>query len=138
MRKVKVGILVTLALFLSASVADAGVKGCNNTLVTQGVCGDNTQDVIYLRIAGTSRAEVVTALAKKAGWSANVDCTQALVTAGACSAGQIGQQVPNPETKPQAASRYLRELVREAVRGDKLNDIVTAGAASLQPVEVTD
>ncbi len=73
--------LIAVALFVSVSVASAGVKNCNNTLVMQGVCGDTTQDVIYLRIAGTSRAEVVTALAKKAGWSANVDCTQALVTA---------------------------------------------------------
>lgn len=136
MRKDTIGLAV--ALFLAASAASAGVKNCNNTLVTQGICGDNTQDVIYLRLAGASRAEVVTALAKKVGWSANTECTQALVTAGACSAGQIGQQVHNPETKAQAASRYLRELVREVVRGDKLNDIVTTGAASIPPAEVTD
>ena len=137
MRKL-ISSLFAVALFLAASVADAGVKGCNNTLVSQGVCGDNTQDVIYLRLAGTSRAEVITALAKKRGWTANVTCTQALVTAGSCTAEQIGQSIPNPETKPQAASRYLRELVREAVRADKLNDIVTTGAASIHPAEVTD
>lgn len=127
-----------VALFLAASVADAGVKGCNNTLVAQGVCGDNTQDVIYLRLAGTSRAEVVTALAKKGGWSANIVCNQARIDAGVCSAGQLGQTIANPETKAQAASRYLREVVKTAVRDEKVADITVAGAAALPPVEVTD
>ena len=51
MRKDTIGICLAVALFLSASVASAGVKNCNNTLVTQGVCGDATQDIIYLRLA---------------------------------------------------------------------------------------
>lgn len=137
MRKINIGILA-LALFLSASVASAGVKNCNATLVNQNVCGDATQDVIYLRLAGTSRAEVLAALAKRVGWTANVTCNQARVDAGACSAGQLGQTIANPESKAQAASRYLRETVRQAVRDEKVADAAAAEAASLPPVEVTD
>lgn len=129
--------IAVLALFIPGA-ASAGVKNCNNTLVTQGICGDNTQDVIYLRIAGESRAEVVTKLAKRGGWAANVICTQAMVDAATCTIGQLNTSVANPESKAQAASRYLREVVKQAVRDEKVADIAAAGAATLPPVEVTD
>lgn len=129
--------IAVLALFIPGA-ASAGVKNCNNTLVTQGICGDNTQDVIYLRLAGGSRQDVVNALAKRVGWTANVTCTQALVDAGSCLVGQLNTSVPNPETKAKAASRYLREVVKTAVKDEKVQDIRDAGAAALPPVDVTD
>lgn len=142
MRKINIGIMDTigicLALLLCASSAEAGIKGCNAALVTQTVCGDTTQDLLYLRLAGTARQEVLTALAKRVGWTANITCTQARVGAGACTIGQLGQTIANPESKAQAASRYLRETVRQAVRDEKVADAAAAGAASLPPVEVTD
>lgn len=139
MRKL-ISSLAAVALFLFASVASAGIKNCNATLVTQSICGDTTQDVLYLRLAGESRQDVVNALAKRAGWTANVTCTQAMVTAATCTAGQLNTSIPNPETKAKAkaASRYLREVVKTAVRDEKVDEIRTAGAAALPPVDVTD
>ena len=94
--------------------------------------------MLYLRLAGGSRQDVVNALAKRVGWTANVTCTQALVDAGSCLVGQLNTSVPNPETKAKAASRYLREVVKTAVKDEKVQDIRDAGAAALPPVDVTD
>lgn len=139
MRKINTGnVLVALALFLSVASAEAGIKGCNAALVTQNVCDNTTQDHLYVNIAGTARQDVLTAFAKRVGWTANIVCSQIRVDAGTCTVGQLGQSIPNPETKAKAASRYLRELTKQAVRDEKIADAAAAEAAAQTPVEVTD
>ena len=138
MRKDTIGLIACLALLLSVASAEAGIKSCNATLVSQNVCDNTTQDHLYINIAGESRQDVVTALAKRVGWTANIACSQIRVDAGTCTVGQLGQSIPNPETKAKAASRYLRELTKQAVRDEKIVAAAAAEAAAQTPVEVTD
>lgn len=138
MRKDTIGLIACLALLLSVASAEAGIKSCNATLVSQNVCDNTTQDHLYINIAGESRQDVVTAFAKRVGWTANITCSQIAVDAGKCLIGQLGTTIPNPESKAKAASRYLRELTKQAVRDEKIADAAAAQAASQAPVEVTD
>lgn len=138
MRKDTISLIACLALFLSVASAEAGIKGCNAALVTQNVCDNTAQDHLYINIAGTARQDVLTAFAKRVGWTANIVCSQIRVDAGTCTIGQLGTTITNPEPKAKAASRYLRELTKQAVRDEKIQDIRDTGAASLPPVEVTD
>ncbi|MHC4066520.1 MAG: hypothetical protein ACYSUI_18750 [Planctomycetota bacterium] len=59
------------------------------------------------------------ALAERWGYADEVPCTQELVDAGACTAGQIGELVPNPESKRDFADRKLRQTIRNFVQNQE-------------------
>ena len=108
-------VCLILAVVLAAPAA-AGLRQCNSVMVNQTLCADLTQDLLYVRLAGDARADVAAALAESIGWTAQVTCTPVMVAAAKCLEAQLGQQIANPETRPQAASRALRLFVQGTVR----------------------
>jgi hypothetical protein len=67
-----------------------------------------------------SSADLVTVY----GWTAivNVECTQALVNAGTCTAEQLGTiiSITNPETKAQFIDRVLRRGFMDFLRDTRM------------------
>lgn len=111
-------IVLILLLALLAAPAFAGIKSCNTVMVNQNLCGNLTEDLIYVRLPGASRAIVAAALAKSVGWKANIPCTEPMIALGQCTLQQLGQNVPNPETRPQAASRAISKFIAGIVVSD--------------------
>lgn len=60
------------------------------------------------------------ALAARAGWTATVLCTQALVDAGDCTLPQLGTQVTNPETYNAAVKRSFREVLTNITQNNEM------------------
>lgn len=100
-------------LLLVASPALADRINCTNALVTNGVCDTNAQIHWGLSVSTAADAKLQSALAKKAGWTAQVVCTQAMVDLAQCTAGQLGTQVPNPVNERAAARAEFRRMLRE-------------------------
>lgn len=111
-------LILVLLLALLAAPALAGIKSCNTVMVNQTLCGDLTEDLLYVRLPGDSRAVVTAALAKSVGWKANIPCTEPMIALGQCALEQLGQNVPNPETRPQAASRAVSKFIASVVVSD--------------------
>jgi hypothetical protein len=91
---------------------------CDAQLVTLGLC--ETADIgnagtIFGYFAETAQA-VRLRDALGARWQATLQCTQEMVDAGDCDIGDLGEDVPNPESKRSFADRRLRWLIRNAVR----------------------
>lgn len=105
--------LVVALLTLSAIPASADRTGCNAALVTDGVCRNNSDVLWSLSVSSAADAKLQTALARKAGWAAQVTCTQAMVDLAQCLVGQLGQQVANPQSERAAAKQEFKRLLRD-------------------------
>lgn len=105
--------LVAVSVAVLSLPAYAERINCTNALVTNGVCDTNVQIHWGLSMSVAADAKLQTALARKAGWTAQVTCTQAMVDLAQCTAQQLGQQVANPESERQAAKREFKRLLRE-------------------------
>lgn len=80
-------------------------------------------------------ADVRDDICRGAGWMAQVTCTQAMVSASQCAAGQLGTQVPNPESCLQAIDRKLRAFLREL---RKAGEVQEAEEGHVKPVRDAD
>lgn len=98
-----------------AAPALAERTGCTAAITATGVCRQNSDVLWSLSVSSAADAKLQTALAKKAGWTATVICTQAMVDAvpPTCTAQQLGQQVANPITERNAAKAEFKRLLRE-------------------------
>lgn len=133
--------LLCLLLALLAAPAFAGRDNCTAALVTATVCR-STSDVLWsLSVSPAADAKLQSALARKAGWTAQVTCTAAMVPAS-CTAQQIGQLVANPVTERQAAraefkrmlkDEFIRSLDAETIRADSKAALDAALAAIGDP-----
>ena len=134
-------ILSTLLLALLAAPALAGRDACNASLVTAGVCRDATKILWSLDMSSAADAKLQTALARKAGWTAQVTCTAAMVPAS-CTSQQIGQLVANQQSERNAAKaefkrmlkdEFIRSLDAEVLRADSKAALAAALAAIGNP-----
>lgn len=75
-------------------------------------------------------ARLTGALSYHFGYSAQVTCTAAMVTAGACTSEQLGSQVTNPENATAFVDRSLREWVIVSVRRAEAEIAAEAARAS--------
>lgn len=104
--------LIPLLALLAAPVL-AERTGCNATLVAQGVCRDNAKILWSLDMSSAADAKLQSALARKAGWTSQVTCTQAMVDASQCTAGQLGQLVANPQSERNAAKQEFKRMIKD-------------------------
>jgi len=104
---------IALILALLASPVLAGRDGCTAALVSAGVCRDNAKILWSLDMSSAADAKLQSALARKAGWTAQVTCTQAMVDLSQCTVGQIGTPVANPQSERNAAKAEWRRMIRD-------------------------
>ncbi|HRS37451.1 MAG TPA: hypothetical protein P5199_13315 [Thermoanaerobaculia bacterium] len=134
-------ILFLLAAFVAVP-AFAGRSNCTQALVDAGICRNVGNKVWYLSMADAADAKLQAALAKAAGWVPEVTCTQEMVDLTECTAEQIGQLVPNPQTERNAARKEFKRLLRdeyirsgdaEALRAQFIEDLNAALGAIEDP-----
>lgn len=128
-----------LILVLASVAAFAGTRSCTTSMVTLNICR-STSDVAYCLAIGTvdpdgagpqqaPSALVADAFASLGNWQSPAPCTAEMVTAGICSAGQIGTSVAI--TKAQFADLQVRGYVMGIVRRYlKQQQVVAAQAAA--------
>lgn len=104
---------ILLLLALLAAPAIAGRDACNASLVTAGVCRQNSDILWSLSISRAADAKLQAALARKAGWTSTVTCTQAMVDLSQCTVEQIGTPVANPRTERNAAKAEWKRMIRD-------------------------
>ena len=126
-----------LILFLLAALmavpAFAGRSNCTQALVDAGICRTTTDKVWYLAMSNSADVKLQAALARKAGWTATVTCTQEMVDLAQCTAQQIGQPVPNPQTERNAARNEFRRMLRdELIRSGDAESIRAQFKADLE------
>lgn len=115
-----------------AAPALAERTGCTAAITATGVCRQNSDVLWSLSVSSAADAKLQTALAKKAGWTATVICTQAMVDLSQCSAGQIVFNLPT------AAAGYCYDFAVQdadgikivASAGDTIRQIGTVSAAA--------
>jgi len=134
-------ILSTLLLALLAAPVLAERTACTGAITATGVCRQNSDILWSLSISQAADAKLQAALAKKAGWTAQVTCTEAMVPAS-CTSQQIGQLVANPQTARNAAKaefkrmlkdEFIRSLDAETLRADAKAALDAALAAIGNP-----
>lgn len=133
-RKILTLLLLLLATILAASVLSAGTRSCTSGMVTLGICRATTDVAYCLPIstldpdgAGAQQAPsalVADAFATMYNWQTPTACTSDMVTAGVCSAGQLG--TPVPITKAQFGDLQVRAFVMRTVRQYLKNQQVLA------------
>lgn len=107
-------ILILLAAFVAVP-AFAGRSNCSQALVDAGVCRATTDKVWYLSMSDAADVKLQSALAKQAGWVAQVTCTAEMVALAQCTEPQIGQPVANPQTERNAARAEFRRMIRDGL-----------------------
>jgi len=118
-----------LALFfVLAGSAHGAVTTINN--------GDGTTTLRAQYSVPTAKVtDVRDDICRGAGWTALVTCSQVMVTAAQCTAGQLGTQVANPETCIQAIDRKVRAYLWDL---RKAGEVKEADDASVKPVREAD
>lgn len=136
----KLILLLLLALLAAPALADR--TACNAAITATGVCRNNSDILWSLSISQAADAKLQAALARKAGWTAQVTCTQAMVDLAQCTSGQLGQLVANPKTERNAAraefkrmlkDEFIRSLDAETIRADSKAALDAALAAIGDP-----
>lgn len=98
--------------------------------------GDGTTSLrATYTVPTASVADVRDDICRGIGWTATVTCTQALVTASKCTAGQLNTQITNPETCIQAIDRTLKTILL-GLR--KAGEVKEAEETFITPIRVTD
>lgn len=121
-------ILCALGLLPCAWPGFAAVTTTNNG------DGSTTLRASYT-VPSASVVDVRDDMCRGAGWTTTVVCTQPMVTAAQCAAGQLGTQVTNPETCIQALDRMIKTLLL-GLR--KAGEIKEAEDAFIKPVREAD
>ena len=124
-------------VLLQAFPAQAAVKACNASRVTAGDCTNaSTQTILLYALPTADLVEFGDELAESYGWP-TITCVAADVTAGRCSAGQLGQAVTTPETKTAFANRMLgAEIQRRILNRRKRLAATSAESAAATPAAI--
>lgn len=134
-------ILILLTALLAAP-AFAGRSNCTQALVDAGICRATGDKVWFLSMNDAADAKLQSALAKQAGWVAEVTCTAEMVALAQCTEQQIGTLVANPRTERNAAraefrrmlkDEYIRSEDAEAIRAQYKEDLEAALGAITDP-----
>jgi hypothetical protein len=125
--------LLLALIGLAPGTAVAGTRACTSQLVTAGLCRVTTNRLMSWDAPPAIATELADAIAAQEGWSASMTCSSAFVSAGICSAGQVGTAVA--VTKAQFADYVLRREIQQRIRRYReqsafTSALVTAGAAT--------
>jgi hypothetical protein len=123
---------VALAALFFALPSHAAIKTCNAARISAGDCvsGDT---IVLFAIPTAVLLELADDIAEQYGWP-SITCAQADVTAGRCSAGQLGSVVTTPESKNNFANRMISEELRRRVHNRRKRLAAAAAeAAAAQP-----
>jgi hypothetical protein len=126
---------IALVCLLFAPLAAHAVVTTNN------LGNGSTQIIMTYTVATTNLVDIRDDTCRGLGWTATILCAQPQVTAGQCTAGQLGQQITNPQTCLQAIDAAVVAFVR-AKRQAGVNieleatiaaDIATSHDGDIQP-----
>lgn len=137
-KKIVYALIIFGLLALSVPLFSAR-NGCNATMATttcKNICDDSTQVVWSLAMSTSADSKFTTALAKNAGWTATVVCTQAMVDLAQCTAPQLGTQVTNPITEVQAAKAEFKRHIKEDYIKSLDAEVARADGAALTASEL--
>lgn len=89
--------------------------------------GDGTTSLRCTYIIPTANmVDVRDDICRGIGWTAQVTCTAERVSAGQCTNGQLGQQIPNPQTCIQAIDVHLRDHLRSLRKAGEIREVEEA------------
>jgi hypothetical protein len=136
----------TVLLAFSLAVA-ASVRPCTPAMVTAGLCTSQTDVLLHYSIPVAVQEDFTAAWSERIGYSETIVCGPRrqvrgdgiLEAAGpadpGCSAGTVGEEVANPQTRAQAVDAYIRHLLASEVRDYRVRQRVEAEreAAEAEP-----
>lgn len=112
-------LFIASLLLLAAGPASAISRGCTSAMVTLGLCRTTSDAVMCLAVStvdpdngGPKLAPSLlasTAISDNNGWTANMTCTQEMVSVAICNSGQLG--LPVPVTRVQFSDMMVRRWV---------------------------
>jgi hypothetical protein len=121
-----------LSALLFVLPGHGAIKTCNASRISAGDCASGDTIILYA-IPTTVLLELADDIAEQYGWP-SITCAQADVTAGRCSAGQLGSVVTTPETKNNFANRMISEELRRRVHNRRKRLAAAAAeAGAAQP-----
>ena len=135
----------TLVAFLAALPASAAITNCTNAMVTAGLCASNQDILVSYTITNGAQARILDGITAAMNYQATIPCAAAqvvddgvLVVAGpgdgTCTVPLIGTTINNPQTKKQAADRWIRRLIlSEVAKAER----TTAHAATDTSIQAT-
>jgi len=123
-------IFLAALLLLLAIPAGAAVKTCTAARVTAGDCPSTSQTLLMFAVDTTVLTEIADEIADVYGWP-SIICTDGDVTAGRCTAGQLGTRFTTAETKNNFANRKVGELIRSYVMARRLRLAAAAAEAGV-------
>jgi hypothetical protein len=112
-----------LALALVALPAHATITNCTTQMVNGGFCASTNDILVHYAITNGVQARILDNLALAMNYQANVPCAEVRVEDalgvlqiagfgdGTCAVGTNGQQVANPQSKRNAADKWIRRLI---------------------------
>lgn len=133
--------LAAVLIALLAAPASAGIRGCNNNLVSAGVCRNTSNEILSFDFTTTDMNHLAKRAARLGGWTSTVPCTAALVSDGICTQGELDA---GNVTKPYACTSALvasklckvvgtamskKDFAAAWIRRDLLNDWLRSESA---------
>jgi hypothetical protein len=133
-------LLSLFLLFTMPVLGAAATRACSGALVTAGLCR-STSDALYSLPfstvdpdgAGPQQAPsvlITAAFVNLFGYQTPTSCTAALVAAGVCTSGQVGQMVPI--TQSQFVDSQIRAYVLSVVRRYRVVQAVSSAQATAE------
>lgn len=107
--------------------ASAATRNCTTALVNATLCGATDHVLLSYSVPPAAAPRLVAALSALANYQDTVPCSAARVVDdgglivqagpgdGTCSAGTLGQQVANPQTRAAVADRFLLLTLRRMI-----------------------
>ena len=130
-------LLMALAVLMVAAPAVAGHANCTTGMVTEGVCRDAANHVMYFDAPAVAFAELRDAIATQQGWSSTMECSEDLVRMGLCSVGELGTDVA--VAKDDFGEGWIKRILREVVIVQRRNDAKQAASDAVdEDVDVGD
>jgi hypothetical protein len=121
-------LLIALTFAFVACSARGAVTTINN--------GDGTSTLrAQYSIPTPKVADVRDDICRGIGWTALVTCSQQMIAAGQCAAGQLGTQISNPDTCPVAIDRKIRAFLLDM---RKAGEVKEADDAAVKPIREAD
>lgn len=141
----RLGFTIIFTLLIS-NVVSAGTRSCTTSMVTLNICR-STSDVAYCLPIGTvdpdgagpllpPSTNLADAFASIYNWQTPTPCTSVMVSAGICTAPQLGTLVPI--TKAQFADIQVRAYVLDVMKRYNKQKAIDAAATSADAVADPD
>lgn len=128
--------------------ASAGVRPCTGAMVTGGLCTATTDVLLSYAVPQAVQADFLAAYAAAMNYQETVPCAEEavsdrgiLVAAGlgmaGCAPAQVGQEIPNPQSRSAAVDAFIRNQLADTVRQWRVQQRVEAEreAAEAQETE---